>query len=315
MFPDGQDCIWIEVAGSPCIPWTPTSYGNSEEWLHVEVTLAYMCWFYGFLNQLFRRPDAILHECVKGFDQETMFEMAEEKYMAESLIVSPENVGLPVSRERRFGLFTLKDHGKIADFSAEMWEALFFCQPCMDATMFLQEDADTLKSYRHGLALKRKVSTEGKLVSSEDVMTKSERGVLHEMRSQILQIPPSQRPKAWFANLSQSISYQPTVRNRLHCPTLMTSSRFFIDFLGRSECSRHIHPHEMLAMQLLPIFGDSDFRAAVENSKLHDCQLMRMAGNGMNAMVVGQIFLFLLSSTRWFEADQSYKRQRFSEDC
>ena len=309
-----QDWIWIEIAGSPCIPWTPTSYGNSEQWLHLEVTLAYMCWFYGLLNQPHRRPDVILHECVKGFDQETMFEIAQEKYMAESLTVSPEHVGLPVSRDRRFGLFTLKDHTKIADFCNETWEALFFCQPCMDATMFLQEDAKTIESYRHALAQKRKVATEGKLVSSEDVMTQSERRVLLEMRSQILSIPPSQRPKAWFANLSQSISFQPTVRNRLHCPTLMTSSRFFIDFLGHSECSRHIHPHEMLAMQLLPIFGNSDFRAAVENSGLHHCQLLRMAGNGMNAMVVGQIFLFILSSTRWFGADQAEKRQRFSED-
>eukprot|EP00435_Cladocopium_sp_Y103_P052648 s381_g16.t1 len=308
------DSIWIEVAGSPCIPWTPTSYGNSEQWLHLEVTLAYMCWVYGLLNQPYRLPDAIVHECVKGFDQETMFETVQERYMAESLMVSPEHVGLPVSRDRRFGLLTLRNHSKIADFCDETWEALFFCQPCMDATMFLQEDPMTIESYKHALAQKRKVPTDGRILSCEDVMTESERRVLLEMRSQILSIPPSQRPKAWFANLSQSIRFQPTIRNWLHCPTLMTSSRFFIDFLDHVECSRHIHPHEMLAMQLLPIFGNSDFRAAVENSGLHYCQLQRMAGNGMIAMVVGQIFLFILSSTCWFGAGQAEKRHRSCED-
>ena len=98
---DGNS-IWVEgPSGSPCYPWTPAAYGNQLMWLHPEVTPVFFAWLFSMLNAE-PGPDAIVHENVPGFDWETMLDLVSSKYAGETVVVSPEDCGLPVARPRRY---------------------------------------------------------------------------------------------------------------------------------------------------------------------------------------------------------------------
>lgn len=97
-----SNSIWVEGgSGSPCYPWTPAAYGSQLRWLHPEVSPVYFAWLFSLLNAE-PSPDAILHENVSGFDWESMKELVGSKYTLETIVVSPEDCGLPVARPRRF---------------------------------------------------------------------------------------------------------------------------------------------------------------------------------------------------------------------
>lgn len=119
-------CLWIEIAGSPCIPWTPAAYGSGLKWLHEDVTTAFLCWIYSLMNQE-RTPDAILHENVPGFDVESMSSFhIDDRYHIQTFVMSPDEVGFPAARPRRYTFLLRKDHAPLLDFGVETWKRFFF---------------------------------------------------------------------------------------------------------------------------------------------------------------------------------------------
>ena len=95
------NAIWCEgPSGSPCYPWTPAAYGNQLQWLHPAVTPVFFAWIFSLLNSE-PSPDVILHENVPGFDFEMMQDIVGHKYRLQSVVISPDACGLPVSRPRR----------------------------------------------------------------------------------------------------------------------------------------------------------------------------------------------------------------------
>ena len=314
-FLSSTNSIWIDVSGSPCIPWTPAAYGNTEKWLHSSVTEAYMCWIFSLVNQGSRPPDVIVHENVSGFDYEGSYVFLQDLYTMESFIISPEDVGLPVARPRRYTLFVLNRHNLMLSFCKETWERLFFAFAKMDASLFLQATKQQIQDDFHAQVQSRRhlSDVDKDSITLNDLLTEKELAVVSQMRLKVLNIPPSSRPVAWFVNLSQSLAFQPGIRQRLHSPTLMTSSRLFLDCLEDPVMSRHIHPLELFAMQCLPIFmegpGQSSFEKNVKQAAIPRGHQIRMAGNGMNCMVIGQVLLFCMGSVAWSESSGSRKRK------
>eukprot|EP00435_Cladocopium_sp_Y103_P048908 s774_g14.t1 len=120
-FPDAAKrmvYLWLEVAGSPCIPFIKGgAYGTGLAWLH-ETTISFLSWGRAMRA---KKPDMILHECVPGFTPETLQKVLnqhEDLYDITSLVLSPDDMGYAVRRERRYSLCVLKK-------SCEKTEGLF----------------------------------------------------------------------------------------------------------------------------------------------------------------------------------------------
>ena len=101
--------LWLEVAGSPCIPFIKGgAYGNGLAWLH-ETTIPFLSWAHAMRV---KKPDMILHECVGGFTPETLrkvLNQVEDLYDISSLVFSPNDMGYGVRRDRRYSLCVRKE--------------------------------------------------------------------------------------------------------------------------------------------------------------------------------------------------------------
>ena len=188
--PEFDDFIWLDVAGSPCIPWTPAAYGNSEKWLHHQVTPAYFSWLCGLLNRN-RKPDIILHENVPNFDFESPYNaLMKDYYDVQSVIASPSDMGLPVARPRRYTLYLLKKH-KLLFRLDEMIQS--FCRNCvMDASLFLQcSDRQVEEDFQVQVSRKKDLKPD-MVLSDYDLMTEKELSVLHQMQRKAMSFLPSE---------------------------------------------------------------------------------------------------------------------------
>ena len=120
------------------------------------------------------------------------------------------------------------------------------------------------------------------------------------------------RPKIWFNNTSQSLEYQPRLSLELRSPTLMTSTKLFVDYLDSQKDGRPVHMLELLAMQALPLFlppPDDWYQRIILDSGLPDRSLRKMAGNGMNMWVVGQCLILILGTVAWEPRRATLKRK------
>lgn len=101
-------CLWLEVAGSPCIPFVKGgAYGNGLAWVH-ETTIYFLSWARAMREG---RPHMILHECVPGFTPETLrkcLNQREDLYQVTTIVFGPEEMGYGVRRQRRYSLCLLK---------------------------------------------------------------------------------------------------------------------------------------------------------------------------------------------------------------
>ena len=111
--------LWYEVAGSTCVAFA--SPGKNAHWLH-ESALVFYCWLY---SSRYFDPHAIIHECVGAFPAEIFDGVlngdigkqlkcissaptleSDEGGLWEivSFLFSPEDLGVPIARRRRYTL-------------------------------------------------------------------------------------------------------------------------------------------------------------------------------------------------------------------
>lgn len=84
------NAVWVECAGSPCIPFLRGAYGTGLGWLH-PVTCAFFSWAAGLRKH---RPDIVLHECVQAFPASVLrrfLNRHEDLYHVQSVVFSPED--------------------------------------------------------------------------------------------------------------------------------------------------------------------------------------------------------------------------------
>lgn len=112
----GNRAVRVEVAGTTCVAWS--SMGDGLGWLHPS-SLPCLTWCYW---QLATGPDLVLHECTRTFDSDLLRDILGSKYHVESLVSSPNDVGIPCQRHRKYTLCRRKSEAEQA--------AACGCGPC-----------------------------------------------------------------------------------------------------------------------------------------------------------------------------------------
>ena len=197
----------------------------------------------------------------------------------------------------------LKHHQKLMPFDELLWRESCFSSVVCDASVFLNADEGLLQKEKERLSTKKFLPLEDShRWSWKTFLTGRESRLVQDRRRQVLQMPSDLRPKIWFNNTSQSYEYQPRLSLELRSPTLMTSTKLYVDYLDREKDGRPVHVLELLAMQALPLFlppPDDWYQRIILDSGLADRSLRKMAGNGLNLLVIGQSLLLLLATIAW----------------
>eukprot|EP00971_Amphidinium_carterae_P348020 6490276-Amphidinium_carterae.1 len=96
----GSNTLYVVVAGTPCTSW---SYmGKRSGWVS-DLTISFVLWLRCMMEG---KPHVIVHENVEPFDIKSVETLvAEEGYRVESVVWSPQLMGLPAQRNRRYSLF------------------------------------------------------------------------------------------------------------------------------------------------------------------------------------------------------------------
>ena len=103
-----------EITGTTCVAWSSMRQGQAlgAGWLHAS-TLPCLVWIFWTRKV---QPDWFLHECVQNFDFRQLANALDE-YSVFSFKTTPQQLGLPANRFRRF---TLGYHGMKCVLSSEV---------------------------------------------------------------------------------------------------------------------------------------------------------------------------------------------------
>ncbi|CAJ1454758.1 unnamed protein product [Effrenium voratum] len=136
------NAVWLEIAGSPCVPFCKGAYGTGLSWLH-PVSVPVFIWLHSLKRA---QPDMILHENVPDFTPlvfDLVLNAEEQCYSVESVVWSPSAHGLPISRDRRYTLCRrLASFTRKLDFNYDALQQYFFASQVADAHIFFQASAD-----------------------------------------------------------------------------------------------------------------------------------------------------------------------------
>ena len=139
---------WTEAGGNVCTPWS--FMGSQLGWLE-DGAMTALIWLFACK---FHGPDCILQECTPGFDATFFQDLLQQphidipcslyhanrrmrSYDHDSLIFSPEDLGIPTCRTRFYARYNLRGrvtrlHGSGLDFAS-----LFFCEVASNCCVFL----------------------------------------------------------------------------------------------------------------------------------------------------------------------------------
>ena len=339
--------IWVEAAGSPCISFCKGGgYGTQLGWLH-DTSLPFLAWV-SFLRKGRPdvvvhecvdgfEPHVLCRYLNCGCPPDKPL------CTMESVSWNILWEGFTVSRHRRYTLCVLTQHCPAHLSFQEVVERLLFAKRCLGGDIFLQAPAEDIEAVRTDWAMRRRlpaqrVSSQGVLKpwAWEALLTPSHRKLLLSMRQKAEQqmdewanmsesddddnearhaAAPSTgtgRPLfQWLVNLSQSEKFQPPLKpmSKTHCPTVICSSRFFVDSNDPRK-ARAMHPLECHAMQGQPVYLSSDHpmrsvcdmeavlrRALADGVNMEE--LLQMAGNSVNVSAIGHAMLFALAAHTW----------------
>ena len=207
----------------------------------------------------------------------------------------------------------LKQHQKMMPFDRDLWSAACFASVQCDASVFLNADEEVLRKEKERLSVKKFLpAQDAHRWSWNTLLTGRENRLVQDRRNQVRQMSSHLRPKIWFNNTSQNLECQPRLSLELRSPTLMTSTKLFVDYLDSPYDARPVHALELLAMQALPLFlppPNDWYQKIILNSGLADRSLRKMAGNGMNLWVVGQCLILILGTVAWEPKRPNLKRK------
>jgi len=88
--------LHVEIAGTTCTAWS--SMGAGWGWLD-KSALPCMVWMFWVLAV---EPDIVLHECTPRFQHQQLADILDGKFWCESVVMSPEDWGVPAKRPRRY---------------------------------------------------------------------------------------------------------------------------------------------------------------------------------------------------------------------
>ena len=117
--------------------------GSQRRWLAAS-TAPFLIWAMDCLRS---RPNIIVHECTKAFDEQLLVQIFGSDYRVESLVFSPCDLGWPTSRPRKYTVMTRLDAEKLFSFSHQRFSDVFFRRMMMSGHEFWCAPADLVRQY------------------------------------------------------------------------------------------------------------------------------------------------------------------------
>lgn len=312
-----KDWFHIEVAGNTCTPWS--TIGQLGGWLS-PCTLPVAVWA---THQRFLGTNAVVNECTPLWEavvlnKEVFTNVSAEipksnrykgssRYYFQSLCFNSTDMGIPVSRERRWSLWFRADSPQLCHMPH--FADIFFRSLACSSAVFLKASAELL---------------------AEDIMQRTEKlmnlgkeqleglGITHAESV----FPPGQlaRLQAWRHVAERKGIFDASTHTSRHYTSLI------VDLTQNAEWSsvgldvtiplkrnsepfdliarRPLHILERLLIHGFPVPGlasekDSrnfPFPHLLEEGRLRDADLKSLCGNGMVLQVVGCILLYVLGA-------------------
>ena len=93
--------LFVEVGGNVCTPWS--SAGSRHGWLD-PVSLPNLVWLWDIRS---RKPDIVVNECTPFYEADVVLKfLGPDEYDSFHLKFGPDDLGIPVSRDRLYSVFT-----------------------------------------------------------------------------------------------------------------------------------------------------------------------------------------------------------------
>ena len=281
----------IAVAGTTCITWS--SMGTKKGWAGWP-TIPFMVWA-AEVNAW--NPHAIIHECVPLFDVEFLAEVF-PNYVASSIVFSPQLLGIPSMRMRRWTLLTRKDVQTKLPFANSEF-AQFCLRPCSENghCYLLSEDSEQQERIKL-MASKRYLPEH-----QQDGTSWSMRQVLPEGLHQKLvmyerHVWKRDKECKYIINLRQTPMYFKSLTEMM--PALMTNSMLWDMTQGRLFTARELlHAHGIGSAHHDGHDSDGNDVEASGVELLLDKefpfgQFVAIVGNSMHLVSFASVFAYLL---------------------
>ena len=113
--------IDLDVAGSPCQPWSTAGRRQGREDPRSALTIAWLAWL------RHARPRAAVHENVIGFDAKVLEELVGDMYFIRGIRMSPSDMGFPfMCRPRAYSLLIRRQfrRGLPPDSMQDLYDAV-----------------------------------------------------------------------------------------------------------------------------------------------------------------------------------------------
>ena len=291
------DGVLVDISGSTCVGFSKA--GKRWAWLD-DSAVPFMVWAWTMKSV---RPQLILHECVASFDPKVLdltlnYQEPVPAYAISSVVFNASDLGLPVSRVRRYTLCRSVSSGARVDYTYTNLAAVTFRRLLLDGGVYFRASEAMLDE------MNQKLATNCHLPPSNGGSRWPWSALLRVGQYQRLQDARQNRksdsPPETFCSISQSLAF---MSMSAVVPTMVTNSVIY-RISNKPGEDRPATPLECFAMQNIPALLPEGhpaakhfaFRGFVEKGSLTLGHCRLMTGNGMNLAAVGSVLCFGLAT-------------------
>ena len=277
----------LACAGTTCTSWS--SMGQKKHWM-TKSAVVFLAWAY---EMLAFRPAIIVHECTPEFDFQQLIIIFGSFYLIRSCIFSPTDLGLPMSRPRRYTIMMLRcTFQPLLSFDVDGFGSLFFRSLRLTGHVLWQAPQQMVNAHISKLAEKAFLPSLQADGSPWPIRVVLSQAVDHRIECYEKMCRRARRRMKYIVNLRQTPQWCNGWSEAV--PTLLTSTSYLWSMVE----GRVLLPIEHLGVQGLDCFNNCPslpecpvVRLALSGA-LTPREVMHLAGNSFNIAAVTSVLLF-----------------------
>lgn len=287
----------VAVGGVICYDWS--NMGFRRGWLS-DSAVVFLAWL---RERTISREHIIVVECVPGFDHGIFKVLLQDAYTLSEFIFSPEHLGFPAHRRRKYMVLLRSDlirwHDAVSDDPFLVFTQLFFTECRLLGSALFRAPASKVQAEIMRRAKQvhlPETRLDGRAWHFKHVLSPSRRALIVEWEDWVrkeLDAPPKSRPDV-IVQSTQRPLHQRTFSKLV--PTLLRASQPWAVALQRSMLQ-----DEKFEAQGFAIFcaDDYPYRCPFADKLDSFCDQTKsvMAGNGMHVESIGCVLAFALACT------------------
>jgi hypothetical protein len=285
----------MAISGTPCVSWS--SMGKQHGWMATSL-LPFVAW--AFTVRAWR-PSIIIHECTPTFDDSIftlIFNDDVDEYDIQSFVFSPEDIGVPLMRNRRWTILvhkTARAPALTCPFSKLGFGNIFSRSLAADGHIFWCAPANTVAEAASSLAKKRKA-----IENAWDDVALLAVGSQKNLEA-YMKLWQEKNPGG--EHVIFNVTQKPEFFKSMPCllPTLLTKT----SVLWSTLHERPLLPEEHVAAMGVPFFAEQrsiQERFGIEilmlEGQLTSAEMKLLAGNTMCSTACASVLIFALGSVQ-----------------